>query len=123
MMRPAVACLEPHGRDHEGSDFDADCWSGERNPWFLLPPPEAYSDAFLRDHVPRPRAGPAVPPACPAGGPPSRARPFIYHHIVKTGGLGIRQVVAQGAGAHGLVTAIPCEGTTDCRCNVMHGGG
>jgi len=99
---------------------DADCWSGKNNPWFLLPPPEPYGDAFLRDHVPRPKAGPVAPSECPAGGMPSRERPFIYHHIIKTGGLNIREVVSQGAKAHGLLTAIPCVGTTDCRCNVMY---
>jgi len=99
---------------------DADCWSGKRNPWFVLPPPEPYSDAFLLDHIPRPKAKPVVPLSCPTGGKPTSQRPFIYHHIVKTGGLKIRQVVDQGATSYGLGTAIPCVGTTDCRCNIMY---
>ncbi|CAK0897366.1 unnamed protein product [Prorocentrum cordatum] len=100
--------------------MEADCWSGRNNPWFILPPPEPYRDEFLRDHIPRPTARPMVPRSCPTGGTPTSQRPFIYHHIVKTGGLSIRRVVAEGAASHGLTTAIPCVGTTSCQCNIMY---
>lgn len=99
---------------------ESDCWTSDRNPWVLLGPMEPYDDKFLRDHLRGSKLNIPVPLTCPTSALPTIRRPFIYHHIMKTGGLTIRQVVAQGATSHDLTTAIPCVGSCDCRCNIVY---